>query len=59
MKNMNIPQNLIIETVKKTKRICGKYGEMNIDVPQDRDSSFEPKIVPKRKKDISAIEEKS
>lgn len=32
---------------------------MNIDVPQDRDSRFEPKIVPKRKKDISAIEEKS
>lgn len=43
---------------KKTKRIRGKYGEMNIDVPQDRKSSFEPKIVPKRKKDISAIEEK-
>lgn len=43
---------------KKTKRIRGKYGEMNIDVPQDRDSSFEPKIIPKRKKDISAIEDK-
>ena len=43
---------------KKTKRIRGKYGEMNIDVPQDRKSSFEPRIVPKRKKDISAIEEK-
>lgn len=43
---------------KKTKRIRGKYGEMDIDVPQDRDSSFEPKIVPKHKKDISSIEDK-
>ena len=31
---------------------------MNIDVPQDRDSTFEPRIVPKRKKDISEIENK-
>lgn len=43
---------------KKTKKIRGKYGEMDIEVPQDRDSTFEPKIVPKRKKDISAIEDK-
>ena len=27
-------------------------------MPQDRDSSFEPKIVPKRTKDISAIDQK-
>ena len=26
--------------------------------PQDRDGDFEPQIVPKRKKDISAIEQK-
>jgi Transposase and inactivated derivatives len=31
---------------------------MDIDVPQDRNSSFEPKIVQKRKKDISDIESK-
>ena len=43
---------------KKTKKIRSQYGEMNIDVPQDRDSTFEPKIVPKRKKDISEIENK-
>lgn len=43
---------------KKTKEIRGKYGSMDIEVPQDRNSSFEPKIVPKRKKDISAIEYK-
>lgn len=43
---------------KKSKTIRSKYGEMDIDVPQDRESSFEPKIVQKRQKDISGIEEK-
>jgi len=43
---------------KKSKTIRSKYGEMSIDVPQDRDSSFEPKIVRKRQKDISSIEDK-
>jgi transposase-like protein len=43
---------------KKSKMIRSKYGEMGIDVPQDRESSFEPKIVKKRQKDISGIEDK-
>jgi len=43
---------------KKGKTIRSKYGEMNIEVPQDRESSFEPKIVQKRQKDISSIEDK-
>ena len=30
----------------------------HFDVPQDRDGDFEPQIVQKRKKDISAIEQK-
>lgn len=42
----------------KTKRVRSKYGEFEVDVPQDRDSTFEPKVVPKRKKDISAIDDK-
>lgn len=42
----------------KKKRVRSNYGEFEIDVPQDRDSSFEPKIVPKRTKDISAIDQK-
>ena len=42
----------------KSKKIVSSYGTMNIDVPQDRYSSFEPKIVQKRKKDISDIEGK-
>jgi len=31
---------------------------MEIEVPQDRNSSFEPKVVKKRQKDISNIEDK-
>lgn len=42
----------------KSKTIRSKYGEMDIDVPQDRESSFEPKIVKKRQKDISGIDDK-
>ena len=43
---------------KKTKKIRGKFGETEIEVPQDRDGSFEPKVVKKRQKDISGIEQK-
>ena len=31
-------------------------GEIEIESPRDRDGSFEPILVPKRKKDVSAIE---
>jgi len=43
---------------RKSKNVRSKYGEFNIDVPQDRDSTFEPEIVKKRQKDISGIDEK-
>ena len=42
----------------KTKIVRSGMGEYEIDVPQDRDSSFEPQIVKKRQKDISEIEQK-
>lgn len=42
----------------KTKRVRSNYGEFQIDVPQDRNSTFEPQIVKKRQKDISEIDEK-
>lgn len=41
-----------------TKNIKPSMGEMQIDVPRDRDSSFEPQIIPKRTKDISDIDKK-
>lgn len=42
----------------KPKRVRSKYGEFEVEVPQDRQSSFEPQIVPKRRKDISAIDDR-
>lgn len=42
----------------KPKSVRSKYGEFEVDVPRDRQSTFEPQIVPKRKKDISEIEDK-
>ena len=42
----------------KSKQINSSYGSMNISVPQDRKSSFEPRIVKKRQKDISSIDQK-
>ena len=35
---------------RKTKKIRGNFGETEIEVPQDRDGSFEPKVVKKRQK---------
>ena len=43
---------------KKQKTLCSKYGEIPIEVPHDREGSFEPQIVKKRQKDISSIEDK-
>lgn len=42
----------------KKKQIQSSYGNMNISVPQDRKSTFEPQIVKKRQKDISEIDQK-
>ena len=33
-------------------------GEVPIEAPRDRDGSFEPKIIPRRTRDVSAIERK-
>ncbi len=42
----------------KSKKVNSSYGSMEIDVPQDRNSSFTPKVVKKRQKDISDIDQK-
>lgn len=42
----------------KTKTVRGNFGEIELAVPQDRDSTFEPKVVKKRQKDISDIDQK-
>lgn len=40
----------------KTLKTTG--GEVPIKIPRDRDGSFAPELVPKRQRDVSAIEEK-
>lgn len=40
------------KTVKTT------YGDIPIDVPRDRDASFEPQVIPKRSSDVSGIQDK-
>ena len=42
----------------KPKQVNSSYGSMTIDVPQDREATFEPKVVKKRQKDISNIDQK-
>ena len=41
-----------------SKNVKTGMGEMAIDVPRDRDGSFEPQIIPKWTKDISDIDKK-
>lgn len=42
----------------KRKRVNSGYGSMEIEVPQDRKSTFNPQVVKKRQKDISDIDQK-
>lgn len=39
------------------KTVKSKYGEIELEIPRDRNGEFEPKIIPKHKRDISGIEE--
>lgn len=41
-----------------TKTIKTTKGNVEINVPRDRDASFEPQIIPKRENDVSGIEDK-
>ena len=42
----------INKTVKST------FVDLSVEVPRDRDSSFDPQIIPKRTRDVSGIEDK-
>ncbi|WP_339005605.1 IS256 family transposase [Fusobacterium animalis] len=42
----------------KKKNVRSTYGEFQVEVPQDRNSTFDPQIVKKRQKDISEIDQK-
>lgn len=40
------------------KKLKTTMGEIDINAPRDREGSFDPKIIPKRSKDVSGIEDK-
>ena len=42
----------------KPKTVRSKYGEFEVDVPKDRNGTFEPQVVKNRQKDISGIDDK-
>ena len=42
---------------KNTKKVKTKMGEIPIDVPRDRESSFEPQLIPKRSRIMAEIED--
>lgn len=63
--SMGYPKNEKAELIVDNKRngyssktVKSQYGEMELDIPRDRNGEFEPKIVPKYQRDISGIEEK-
>jgi len=41
-----------------SKTLKTSYGDVPIEVPRDRDASFEPKVIPKRTTNVSGIEDK-
>lgn len=41
-----------------SKTLKSTYGDIPVDVPRDREASFEPQSIPKRTKDVSGIEDK-
>ena len=41
-----------------SKNVKTTYGEIPIDVPRDRQATFEPQVIPKRTRDVSGIEDK-
>lgn len=43
---------------KSTKTLKGEFGRLPIDVPRDRNSSFDPKIIPKGQTRFTGFDEK-
>ena len=41
----------------RSKTVLTDVGEVEIDVPRDREASFEPRIVAKRQKRLSGVDE--
>ena len=41
-----------------SKNVKTAYGELPVDIPRDRQATFEPQVIPKRTRDVSGIEDK-
>ena len=41
-----------------SKRVRTDIGEIDLEIPRDREGEFEPQIIPKNSRDLSAIEDK-
>ncbi len=41
-----------------SKTVKSVYGEIPVEVPRDREASFEPQAIPKHTRDVSGIEDK-
>lgn len=57
-KNDNMITKSNYRNGKSKKTVKSKFGEFNLDVPRDRNSEFDPIIVPKHQRNISGIEDK-
>jgi transposase-like protein len=51
-----IPLDFISRNGSSKKTLKSSYGEIEMDIPRDRESSFEPRSVKKYQRDISNIE---
>ncbi len=43
---------------KQTKSLRSSFGDIHISAPRDRNGTFEPMLIPKRKREISSFDEK-
>ncbi len=50
------PLSLNTRNGSSQKKVKSSYGELDIDIPRDRKSTFEPQVLKKYQKDISNIE---
>ena len=57
-KNDKISEKTNYRNGTTKKNLKSEFGEFEFETPRDRNGEFEPKIVPKNKRDVSGIEDK-
>lgn len=45
-----------MDIAKKT--VKSQFGNIELDIPRDRDNNYDPQVIPKHTRDISGLEEK-